>query len=386
MSSEINETNKLAPAPPVAALPPLYYDLGIDTAKAGSQELNIRDILFILFKYKYMIISLFLLAILGAFIFYKIIPVRYEATATLMLRYGREYSNPNISEDPGPLRVGLTEIINSEVAILSSKDLKEAVIGKIGVDKFFPKTRGISAYLTDRTQTALISMENDLVVQPGKNSNLISVGYRSDNPKLAADVVNALINIYQEKRLQILSDPKPTLFLENKVATFYNRLRDSEKKLETYRQTNRVYAFEDQRGILLHTREELDASISACKTQIKELTEKLAVLEKEENEFVKKLPETADPDARDGGEAQLLILKMKERELLSKYKENNPLIANVRQEMQVVEEIMGKRKKNPRIFPNNVVIDLEKEMISTRVGSGRPGSQVDPAETAARIF
>ncbi|MGC9965729.1 MAG: hypothetical protein ABSE08_10010 [Syntrophobacteraceae bacterium] len=366
MNSEPNETKKLASIPQVAAQQPLYYDLGIESSGAGSQEFNIRDILVMLFKYKYKILSVFLLTILAAFIIYEITPVRYEATSVLMLRYGREYATPNVSGDPSPLRIGLAEILNSEVAILSSKDLKETVIGKIGVDRLVPKASAFSARLIDPTQVALISMEKDLVVLPSKNSNLISVSYRSQDPRLAADVVNTLINNYQEKRLQVLSDPKPTLFLENKVASFYNRLRDSEQKLESFKQTNRVYAFEDQRAGLLHTREELNASASACQTQIKELHEKLTVLGNEAKEIAKVLPDSSGPEVRDEAEGQLLTLKRKEQELLSKYKEGNPLLANVRLEMKVVEDFMAKRKKNPKLLTNSISQELQKEIITAK--------------------
>jgi uncharacterized protein involved in exopolysaccharide biosynthesis len=366
MNGEPNDTKKLPSVPPVAAQPPLYYDLGVESSSAGSEEFNIRDILIILFKYKYKILSVFLLTILAAFIVYKTLPVRYEATSLLMLRYGREYATPNVSGDPSPLRVGLAEIVNSEVAILSSKDLKETVIGKIGVDKLVANASALSARSIDPTQVAIMSMEKDLQVQPGKSSNLISVSYRSENPRLAADVVNTLINNYQEKRLQVLSDPKPTLFLENKVASFYNRLRDSEQKLESFKQTNRVYAFEDQRTMLLHTREELNASASACQTQVQELREKLTVLGNEAKEMANVLPDTSSPEAGDNAEGQLLTLKRKEQELLSKYKEGNPLIANVRQEMKVVEDFMAKRKQNPKVLTNKVSQELQKEIVTTK--------------------
>jgi uncharacterized protein involved in exopolysaccharide biosynthesis len=366
MNGELNETKKLAPGLPVATQPSLYYDLGTEGSRAGSGEFNIRDALIIIFKYKYKILAFFLLTILATFAIYKIIPVRYEATSVLMLRYGREYSTPNVNNDASPLRIGLAEILNSEVAILSSKDLKETVIGKIGVDKLVPKASAFSARLIDPTQVAMIAMDKDLVVLPSKNSNLISVSYRSEDPRLAADVVNALVNNYQEKRLQILSDPKPTLFLENKVASFYNRLRDSEQKLESFKQTNHVYAFEDQRTMLLHTREELNASATACQTQMKELGEKLAVLGKEAKEISSVLPDSSGPEARDNVEGQLLTLKRKEQELLSKYKDDNPLLTSVRQEMKAVEDFMAKRKSGPKLLTNAVSQELQKNIIATK--------------------
>jgi uncharacterized protein involved in exopolysaccharide biosynthesis len=366
MNGEQNESKKLATVPPSPVQQPIYYDLGIEASKGGSQEFSLRDILILLFKYKYKIVSIFLLTIAAAYGIYKIIPVRYEASAVLMVRYGREYTAPNVNSDQNTLRINLAEIVNSEVAILSSKDLKETVIDKIGADKIVPKASAFSAGLIDPAQVVMASMDKDLVILPGKNSNVITVSYRNENPKVAADVVNTLVNNYQEKRLQILSDPKPTLFLENKVSGTYNRLRDSEQKMESFRQTNHVYAFEDQRTMLLHTRDELNASAAACQTQMKELHEKLTVLGNEAKEAAKASADSPVPGMMDPSEVQLVSLRIKEQELLSKYKEDSPLVVSLRQQIKAVEDMSRDRKKDPRVAVSVVSQELQKEIITAK--------------------
>lgn len=366
MNGEPNEMKQLVPGAPIAAPPSQYFENYTENAESGSQGFNLRDILVVVCKHKYRILAVLLLSIICAYIVYRVLPVCYEARSVLMLRYGREYTTPSVGNDQAPLRIGLAEIMNSEVSILSSKDLKETVIREIGVDKFVSKSNFKAAGLVDPVQVAMILMEKSLTVQAEKNANLISVTYRSEDPKLAADVVNALISNYQDKRLQILNDSKPTLFLENKVSTSYKRLRDSEQKLESFKQTNRIYAFEDQRGMLLKNRESLDADTSGCQTRMKELREKLAVLEKEANKVSKAVSDPSNPDTKDGAQGQLLTLKRKEQELLSKYKEGNPLIISTRQEMKAVEDFMAKRKKDPTFSTNNVSLELQKEIIDTK--------------------
>ncbi|MGO9689572.1 MAG: GumC family protein [Syntrophobacteraceae bacterium] len=361
MNGEPNEMKQLVPGAPNAAPPSQYYEHYTETPESGSQGFNLRDILVVVCKHKYKILSVFLLSVSCAYIFYLTLPVRYEAKSILMLRYGREYTTPSVGNDQGPLHIGLAEIMNSEVSILSSKDLKETVIREIGVDKFIPKSNSKAA-----VQVAIIIMEKNLTVQAEKNANLISVSYKSENPGLAADVVNSLVNNYQDKRLQILNDSKPTLFLENKVSTSYKRLRDSENKLESFKQANHVYVFEDQRTTLLHNREKLDTDISGCQMRMKELHEKLAVLEKEANKISQVVSDPSRPGTGDDAQGQLLTLKRKEQELLSKYKEGNPLIVSTRQEMKVVEDFIEKRKKDPLVSKNNTSLELQRDIITTK--------------------
>ncbi len=367
MNGESNEMKQLAPAAPQAVPSPIYYEHYTENAtEPASQGFNLRDTLVVVFKHKYKILSVFLLAIICAPVIYKLIPVSYEATSVLMVRYGREYATPNVSEGQNPLKIGLPEILNSEVAILSSKDLKETVISKIGVDKISPQGNAVSAGLVDPTQAVILAMEKSLLIESSKSSNLITVSYHSKDPRMAAEVVNTLVNNYQEKRLEILGDPKPTLFLENKVASLHNRLKDSEQKLESFKQTNRVYAFEDQRTTLLHNRESLDEGISAGQTQMKELDEKLKVLKNESNSISKAPTGSPGMDAKDGAEGQLLTLKRKEQELLSKYKDTSPLVASVRQEMKAIENFMAQRKKSGEVPTNGVALELQKEIITTK--------------------
>lgn len=362
MNKEPND-KKLVTAPPYTVSPSFYYDLGNESSRGETQEFSLRDSLTIIFKYKYKILSIFLLAIACAYVGYGFIPVRYEADSVLMLRYGREYAAPNVSDEQTPLRMGLSEIANSEVAILSSRDLKEAVIGKIGAERLVPRS-SLSGSPDTPIETAIVMMDKNLLISSSKAGNLITISYRSEDPKLAAEVVNTLVNSYQEKRLQVLNDPKPGLFLENKVSSFYKRLRDSEQKLETFKQSNRIYAFEDQRSTLLQNRESLNAAINTAQAHMQELREKLAVLENETKTVSMTLPNGSD--ANNDVELQLLTLQRKEQELLSKYKENNPLIASVREEMRTVKEFMDKHKKDPKVATNSAYQDLQKDIITTK--------------------
>ncbi len=56
------------------------------------------------------------------------------------------------------------------------------------------------------------------------------------------------------------------------------------------------------------------------------------------------------PNDADG---QLLALQRKERELLTKYRENTPFVENVRNEIRLVQDYLAKQKKEPagRVFP-----------------------------------
>ncbi len=105
-----------------------------------SHDFNLRDILIVVFKHKLKIMGLFLVALFLSPLVYYLFPVKYLATATLMVTQGREYSRPNLANnEQAPVRYGLEQIISSETAILGSNDVKDMAIKRTGADRIYPE-------------------------------------------------------------------------------------------------------------------------------------------------------------------------------------------------------------------------------------------------------
>src|SRR5262245_35001921 len=66
-------------------------------------------------------------------------PPMFEAEASLLVRLGREYIyRPEVGPNENPRTPSLSEMVNSEVEILSSRDLAEQVVKELGVQKLYP--------------------------------------------------------------------------------------------------------------------------------------------------------------------------------------------------------------------------------------------------------
>lgn len=339
------------------------------------QAFNLRDPLVVFFKHKYKIVIVFLAAIIAAPFIYSRLPVIYEASSLLMIRYGREYSRPNIGSDPSPLRVGLPEIVNAEMSILTSRDLKEKVIGAVGVEKIFPRMAGLSPDMKNVMDIAILMFDGMLSMQAGKNSNLINVSFSHKDPQVSANVVNALVDAYKDRRLEILKDFKSLPFLEKKTAEYRQKLDESEANLAALKQKYKVFSFDQQRSLLLTQRMQLDATSKTTQTQVKELTQKVSSLETQ----LKSIPQSmAIPQEESRGvseaELQLLTLERKEQELLSKYNENNGLVISTRNEIRLVKDFIEnqKKKKTGQMKPggNEFYQSMQKDIITAKAELG----------------
>lgn len=338
------------------------------------QGSSLRDVLTVVFKHKFKIVALFLTAIIVAPIAYFVLLqylALYEASSLLMIRYGREYTQPNLSGDPAPLKVGLSDIVNSEIAILSSRDLKEKALSTLGLSSVYPNLASKANSKTENSMDIAISLfEKQLIVQAVRSANLIRVSFRNSNPQIAAAVVNELVNSYQEKRLEILHDSKPILILENKVAEYRDKLRDSESRWSTFRQDHQIFGLYDQRNLLLLERMKVDATSQATQTQVKELGQRLSTLESQIKTITAFVPLSEEKDGTTSVEFLLLTLQQKEQELLGKYTESNAQVASVRNQIQLTKEFLDIQKRKKGGGPKGTVSEfykgLQKDIIITK--------------------
>ena len=105
---------------------------------------GVRNFLAIFFKYKRMILTVFLVvAIIGITVALQI-PAMYESKANLLVKFGREFMyRPELGDKAASMTVmGREEAMNNEIKILTNQDLMKKVVGVLGVENLYPKLSG----------------------------------------------------------------------------------------------------------------------------------------------------------------------------------------------------------------------------------------------------
>jgi uncharacterized protein involved in exopolysaccharide biosynthesis len=238
----------------------------------GKEDSGLRDFLTILFKHKSKIATIFLATVGAVTIGSFLLTPTYEARSSLMVKFGGEYVNRSEAVDARsfPWSLHQEEMVNSEIQILTSRELIEKVLTALKVGTVYPDLVESPPSGMTPLQAAILAFEKKLTVEGVKKSNVIEVAFRHKNPQLAARVVNLLVDGYKEKRLQVFSDP-PSSFLEKQLAYYERQLKESEDKLESFKQRYRVFSLDEQRSLLLRQRVELDTSLKNLQNQNDEL-------------------------------------------------------------------------------------------------------------------
>lgn len=386
------------PQPPQPQQPIQARNIGLPPP-AKSQVPSLRDHLRVLFKHKWKILILTLIGVLASpvayFLYPKIRPKAYEAKSVLMLRSGREYSSPELVAQKTPLSYSKGEIFSSEILMLRSRELKERIINTIGLERLYPRIASNPPPNIPPLQAAIIKFEENLNVSEMRNSNFIEVRYANEDPDLAARVVNSLVEYYRDKRMEVLADPRSHFFLEKKLAEYRQKLRESEDKLEAFRQQQGFYSFDKQMEFFLSQRMSLEASIKTTESEIKVLQERLAVLTRQiqtipqifsssssaSPEMMAAMPDSAGDVAL---RSKLMALQLKEQELLGKYTETNQFVVNVRKEIETVKALMLQGEK-PARGPAGKPISREASFVIQNLEQERNTTEANIRAAETRI-
>jgi uncharacterized protein involved in exopolysaccharide biosynthesis len=277
-------------------------------------QTSLRDLVFILFKRKWGMLTIFLAGCLAAFVWVFLLrDSLYEVTGKVLVRIGHEQALPPtvLGDRPMPIIAQRSQDVNSEVDLLSSLDLLSRVVDRLGLDQPGPPTpvppdllgqaryyakkwvRGFKDWynewlivlgfrlrLTPREQ-AIAMLQKGILVLPQKESNIIVVRLFLPGREHASVILNTLLDLYLSFRLEMLEDGGGVDFFEAQVTKSSAELREAEAALQTLEETHNIQAIEDQKEILLRQIADARAASTAAEMALREARSKVDRLERE---------------------------------------------------------------------------------------------------------
>jgi uncharacterized protein involved in exopolysaccharide biosynthesis/Mrp family chromosome partitioning ATPase len=298
-------------------------------ATQAPSGMNLYEILFMLFRHKWKIISLGLAGLLAAGAVYLVIPPVYQSDAKLFVRYVLDKSavdgmDPQI-KTPNPQTDSL---VNSEVEILTSQDLAQQVAEAVGIDKILP-----NAGSKDSLEQAIQVLSQGLSVSTVKGTNIIDLSFRSADPKLSMPVLQEWVKRYFDKHLEVHRSVGAFEFVAKETEELRLRLSQTEEELRQLKEKAGVISLAESRAALAKelgkAQEELDsasAETAAQKARVAALEQSLALVDK--NQSGPK-PQPLSPSIIQKYQSlgtQLTQLQQSETDLLSRYTAENHLV------------------------------------------------------------
>ncbi len=194
--------------------------------------LDRNAILFALFRRKKMILALTLLGFGAAAAVYFFYPSLYQSNAKLLVRYVLDRSAVDSMDNPSgatTVRQMSDSVINSEVEILTSRDLAVQVAEAIGPKRLLPSTNAPSK------EAAAQVVVSGLKATAATGSSIINVGYSNHDPALAPLVLSELLSRYFVKHLEVHRSAGAFDFVSQQTAQVQARLNQTEDALKAVR-------------------------------------------------------------------------------------------------------------------------------------------------------
>jgi succinoglycan biosynthesis transport protein ExoP len=162
--------------------------------------------------------------------------------------------------------------LETEYKVLGSEDLAERVIHQLGldqVDEFRPQKRlwpwtanrgsaaqslpaeaGVTESDASIRESVLAGFENRLDVKPFRRSRAVEISFTSQDPNLAARVVNTLTSNYIDKNLEARWDAtqKASEWLSQQMLDLKAKLEKSQDELQKYAAENDLLFLETDKG------------------------------------------------------------------------------------------------------------------------------------------
>ena len=249
------------------------------SAPASKSAFGVQDVLFVLFKHKWMILFLSLIGFgAAAFVFHKRIPI-YQSEAKLLVRYVLSRENIDsfqAQSSPGTGSGKVDPVISTEMEILTSVDLAKDVAEKVGLDRLLPEAAG-TATPSDAAGTVL----SGLMVSVGKSTKVLHLVYSNEDPALSKTVLNELVDRYFQKHLEIHRSATALDMVGKQTEEVRARLKKTEEELNKLRTDTGLLSLADATSALASQRARTHEDLMAAKAEYAEQQASLQSLESE---------------------------------------------------------------------------------------------------------
>jgi len=293
--------------------------------------------------------------VLAASLLYLFVGSRYRADMKILVRPGRADA-PVSAQENAPLdltRLDITEEeLNSEVELLRDEEVLRKVVQENGLTgrdwlHFLRLNEGSA----EQTERAARRLAKKLEVEPVKKTNLIAISYASDDPRLAARVLQSLANQYLEKHTVVHRPGGEARFYEEQRGESRRELEETKRQLLDFTTGHDVVEAAQERDLALQKLSEVDASYRQTRIELDETQQRVWALEAQLADLPRRSVtqvRTADnPELLKALKSSLLDLELKRTDLLMKFEPNHRLVQEVDQQIAQAQVAIAGENSSP---------------------------------------
>jgi len=318
-------------------------------------------------RFKWRILSLaFIITLLTAVVVFSLTP-KYKASATLLIQ--AEQANVVSIEEVYGLDSGRKEYFFTQFEILKSQQIAQRVVAKLNLINhpefdpdqqpqkfnFVSELKALLPFLPQQNsnysdeekliikrRVVVSNFVSRLTISPIRKTQLVNISFISESPKLAAEIVNTLTDVYIESHLEskLLMTEKASSWLNERLSALKTKLDISENSLQAYQNKEQLVDIDGVKGLEAAELQELNRQLSAAKQRLKQ-SEHIYNLIQKKNEDITSLialPEILNHQLIQIVNEALQKVKTKVSELQGVYGPKHPIMIAAQSELKSVNE------------------------------------------------
>jgi uncharacterized protein involved in exopolysaccharide biosynthesis len=283
------------------------------------------DILRLLLRELWLIVIVFCLIFGIGVVAALSMPASYTANASLLMQLSQNYVYDPATGDAARGAIAtIDQVVQSEVEILNSTELKKRVIAKLGYKTILPDSPQYWNPATDAQkaaadQAALKVLQSGLTTSTAPQNNIVHLSFKHSDAMSAALILNTLIDDYQVYRRTVFTDTTGPL-LEKQKQDFDAQLAVADQALQSFLAAHGVGDFQAAKATYASVYDTVTKSLYDAQSQLATDRAKLDEI----NANLKSLsPEmSTERDLDLSVPNKLFALKQQRQELLSRYLPN----------------------------------------------------------------
>ncbi|MDP1631490.1 MAG: GumC family protein [Caulobacter sp.] len=300
------------------------------------------DFITLLWRERGLMLAVFLLILMLGVGFALTLKKAYPASSSILIQLGQEYVYEPLAGDAARGAVPDNDsLVQSEVEILRSSQLRERVLRKIGLDAIYPRLGDRYAGASPAGKAAMMAkavedMGKKISVASAPDNPVVRVGFENDDPVMAARVVNTLLEEYLIYRRTVLIQPASPVFERQRVL-FEDQLQEADSAYQTFLATNDIGDFAAQKTAATQLIGQIEAQRYAAEVLLQDRQARLAVLDGQLAQVAPEIGLYRDVDAT--ASQRLAALRLQREELLSRYRPDADPVRDV--EAQIAQLSAG---------------------------------------------
>ena len=279
--------------------------------------------------------------------------------------------------------------LETQYKVLKSEALAERVVDHLGLDQIaefgpqrpwwpwskkktlVPQTSAVDEGGLEQDpalyETAIGRFESRLKIQPVRNSRAVEISFDSEDPKLAASIVNTFASTYVEKNLEARweATQKASEWLSQQLLDLKAKLEKSEDALQKYAHENNMVFLETEKG----------DSESVLNQNFRELQEELTKAQavRYEKESLYHLIQAGEYGALPGASedklaqdlsGRLAELQQEYAQVATTFNETYPKAKQIKNQINEVQAALEReRKRSARRITNDYVVAKRRESL-----------------------